>query len=141
MTDNEMKNLHQSFHQIESQKQLMASEYQTNVGFLNQQLSKLTVKNETLNATIKSLHEDAFKTKKQFTEQILDIENRWKKERADADEERQKDKDQIEKLQDQNREAERVFKVKEKQLERAREKEEREKNKLQFMIEEMERDT
>ena len=45
MTDNEMKNLHQSFHQIESEKELMASEYQTNVGFLNQQLSKLTVKN------------------------------------------------------------------------------------------------
>lgn len=118
----------------------MASEYQTNVGFLNQQLSKLTVKNETLNATIKSLHEDAFKTKKEFTEMILDIENRWKKERAEVDEERQRDKEMIEKLQDSAREVERQFKVKEKQLERAKEKEEREKNKLQFMIEEMERD-
>lgn len=40
MTDNEIKNLHQSFHQIESEKELMTSEYQTNVGFLNQQLAK-----------------------------------------------------------------------------------------------------
>ena len=45
MNDNQMKNLHSSFHNIESEKELMASEYQTNVGFLNQQLSKLTVKN------------------------------------------------------------------------------------------------
>jgi hypothetical protein len=34
----------------------MTSEYQTNVGFLNQQLSKITVKNDTLNLTIKGLH-------------------------------------------------------------------------------------
>ena len=57
------------------------------------------------------------------------------------DEERQREKEMIEKLQDKGREIERAFKLKEKQLERAREKEEREKNKLQFMIEEMERDT
>ena len=35
----------------------MTTEYQTNVGFLNQQLSKLNVKNEVLNSTVKSLHE------------------------------------------------------------------------------------
>jgi predicted transcriptional regulator len=45
ITDNEVKNLHQSLHQIESEKELMVNEYQTNVGFLNQQLSKLTLKN------------------------------------------------------------------------------------------------
>ena len=45
MNDNELKNLHQSFHQIQSEKEIMTSEYQTNVGFLNQQMSKMTVKN------------------------------------------------------------------------------------------------
>jgi hypothetical protein len=45
MNDNEIKNLHQSFHQIESEKEIMTNEYQTNVGFLNQQYAKLTVKN------------------------------------------------------------------------------------------------
>ena len=64
MTDNETKNLHQSLHQIESEKELMSSEYQTNVGFLNQQLSKMTVKNEILNSTVKNLHEEIVKTKK-----------------------------------------------------------------------------
>jgi len=40
-----MKNLHQSMNQIESDKEIMTTEYQTNVGFLNQQMSKMTVKN------------------------------------------------------------------------------------------------
>ena len=57
MNDNQMKNLHQSLGQIESEKELMTTEYQTNVGFLNQQMSKMTVKNEILNATVKNLHE------------------------------------------------------------------------------------
>jgi Na+/phosphate symporter len=47
----------------------------------------------------------------------------------------------VEKLQDELRDKERQYKIKEKHLERLREKEEREKNKLQFIIEEMERDT
>lgn len=45
----------------------MTSEYQTNVGFLNQQMSKMTVKNEILNATVKTLHEEIVKTKKEYT--------------------------------------------------------------------------
>jgi hypothetical protein len=45
MNENETKNLHQSFHQIESEKELMSSEYQTNVGFLNQQIAKMTLGN------------------------------------------------------------------------------------------------
>lgn len=86
MTDNEIKNLHQSFHQIESEKELMTSEYQTNVGFLNQQLAKETVKNETLNTTVKGLHEEIVRIKKEYTELIQDIENRWKEERKQYDE-------------------------------------------------------
>lgn len=78
INENEMKNLHQSFHQIESQKELMTSEYQTNVGFLNQQLSKLTVKNETLNVTVKGLQEEVVRIKKEYTQLIQDIEARWK---------------------------------------------------------------
>jgi hypothetical protein len=45
----------------------MTSEYQTNVGFLNQQLSKLTVKNETLNVTVKGLQEEVVRIKKEYT--------------------------------------------------------------------------
>jgi len=45
---------------------------------LNQQLSKLTVKNEILNTTVKNLHEEIVKTKKEYTEVIQDIENRWR---------------------------------------------------------------
>lgn len=63
----------------------MTSEYQTNVGFLNQQLSKLTVKNDTLNLTVKGLHEEIVRIKKEYTELIQDIENRWKEERRQYD--------------------------------------------------------
>jgi hypothetical protein len=44
-------------------------------------MSKMTVKNEILNATVKSLHEEIVKTKHEYTELIQDIENRWKEER------------------------------------------------------------
>ena len=43
MNASELKNLHQSFHKIESEKELMSNEYQANVGFLNQQIAKLSV--------------------------------------------------------------------------------------------------
>ncbi len=139
--DNETKNLHQSFHQIESEKELMASEYQTNVGFLNQQISKMTVKNDSLNATVKGLHEEIVRIKKEYTELMQELELKWKAERKEYEEERQNDRERVEKVQDEQREKERQWKIREKQLERLREKEEREKSKLQFIIEEMERDT
>ena len=72
---------------------------------------------------------------------IQDLENRWKEERREMEAEREREREKIEKMLDNEREREREWRVKEKQLERAREKEEREKDKLQFIIEEMERDT
>ena len=49
MNASEMKNMHESFHKIETEKEVMTHEYQTNVGFLNQQISKLTSANEIKN--------------------------------------------------------------------------------------------
>jgi len=45
VNDNEVKNLHQSFHKIESEKEVMTTEYQANVGFLNNQIAKQTAIN------------------------------------------------------------------------------------------------
>jgi hypothetical protein len=56
MNDKEVKNLHQSFHKIESEKEVMSTEYQANVGFLNNQISKQTATNESKNEQIKKLH-------------------------------------------------------------------------------------
>lgn len=39
---NEMKVLHESFHKIESEKEAMSTGYAENIGFLDQQLKKLT---------------------------------------------------------------------------------------------------
>ena len=100
MTDNEMKNLHQSLNQIESDKEIMTTEYQTNVGFLNQQMSKMTVKNEILNSTVKNLHEEIVKTKHEYTELIQDLENRWKEERREMEAEREREREKIEKMAD-----------------------------------------
>lgn len=36
-------------------------------------MSKMTVKNEILNSTVKNLHEEIVKTKKEYTELIQDI--------------------------------------------------------------------
>ena len=105
-----------SLAQLASEKEAMHSEHQANTAFLNQQLSKLTVKNETLNLTVKGLHEEIVRTKKEYTELIQDIENRWKEERKQYDEERQNEREKIEKLQDELRDRDRQFKIKEKHL-------------------------
>lgn len=51
----------------------MSSEYQSNVGFLNQQISKMTVANETLNATIKGLHEETVRVRREYTEAMQEL--------------------------------------------------------------------
>ena len=52
----------------------------------------MTVKNEILNSTVKNLHEEIVKTKKEYTELIKDIETRWKEERKEQELEKQKER-------------------------------------------------
>ena len=49
MNTGELKDLHESFHKIEVEKESLASEYQNNITFMTHQISKLTVANETKN--------------------------------------------------------------------------------------------
>jgi hypothetical protein len=52
----ELKSLHESFHMITSEKEIMASEYQSNVTFLNQQIAKLNTISEIKTKEITKLH-------------------------------------------------------------------------------------
>jgi len=51
----------------------MTSEYQTNVGFLNQQISKLTSSNELKNNEIKQLIEEISQLKNAYADNIKDL--------------------------------------------------------------------
>jgi hypothetical protein len=53
----EMKNLHESFHKINSEKESIESEYQKNITNLHLQLSKANATNELKTSEIKKLHE------------------------------------------------------------------------------------
>ena len=53
---------------------MMAGEYQNNVGFLNQQIAKLTSHNEMKNNEIRKLHEEIAHLKSTFAETIKDLE-------------------------------------------------------------------
>lgn len=81
MNQNEMKTLHESFHKIETEKESMTSEYQANVGFLNQQIAKLTSNNEVKNNEIKMLHDEIALVKRHNAQNVKDIEDRWREER------------------------------------------------------------
>ena len=61
-----MKDLHESFHKIEVEKEAAASEYQNNITFMTQQIAKLTTQNETKNAELKKLYEELHEAKKKF---------------------------------------------------------------------------
>lgn len=65
---------------------------------------------------MKGLHEEIVRIKKEYTELIQDIENRWKEERKQYDDERQNEREKIEKLQDEMRDRDRQYKIKEKHL-------------------------
>ena len=56
----------------------MTNEYQANVGFLNQQIAKLTSNNELKNAEIKRLHEEIAHLKSTYAENIKDLELKWR---------------------------------------------------------------
>ena len=59
----------------------MTNEYQTNVGFLNQQVAKLTSANELKNYEIKQLHQEIANLKRTYAENIKDLQLKWKQER------------------------------------------------------------
>lgn len=80
-----MKHLHESFHKIETEKEMMTSQYQANVGFLNQQIAKLTSNNELKNNEIKKLHEEIAELKNHYADNIKDLELKWKQERKDRE--------------------------------------------------------
>ena len=61
----------------------MTNEYQANVGFLNQQISKLTSSNEQKNNEIKQLIEEISQLKNAYADNIKDLELKWKQERKD----------------------------------------------------------
>jgi hypothetical protein len=69
---------------------MMTNEYQANVGFLNQQIAKLTSNNELKNNEIKQLHEEIANIKSSYADNIKDLELKWKQERKDREEERER---------------------------------------------------
>ena len=121
----EMKNLHASFHKIETEKEAITSEYQANVGFLNQQIAKLTSNNEIKNNEIKKLHEEIAHLKATYAENIKDLELKWRQERKDREEEKERERNRREALEEDFRVKEREWKNRERQLEREKEKAER----------------
>jgi uncharacterized phage infection (PIP) family protein YhgE len=122
---NEMRNLHTSFHNIETEKELMTDEYQTNVGFLNQQIAKLSSNTELKNAEIKKLQEEIVELKAQYSESIKDMDQRWKQERNDREQELETGRKRREEREEEFRVKEREWKLSERQLEREKEKLER----------------
>ena len=61
-----MKDLHESFHKIEVEKENLSSEYQKNITFMTQQIAKLTTANEVKNTELKKLYEELHNAKKKF---------------------------------------------------------------------------
>lgn len=53
----QINNIQETLAQLASEKEALNSEYQANIAFLNQQLSKLTTSNELKNNEIRELHE------------------------------------------------------------------------------------
>lgn len=51
----EIKYLHESFHKIEEQKESMATGYQQNISFMDQQIKKLTASIQLKQINIRSL--------------------------------------------------------------------------------------
>lgn len=84
----ELKNLHESFHKIEVEKESLTSEYQNNITFMTQQIAKLTSANEVKNAEVKKLYEELHETKRRYEEQIREADAKHKKERKERDEEK-----------------------------------------------------
>lgn len=52
----EINNLQQSLSKVANEKETMSNEYQSNITFLNQQITKLTASNELKNNEIRELH-------------------------------------------------------------------------------------
>lgn len=74
----EMKNLHESFHKIETEKESMTNEYQTNVAFLTQQVAKLQGTIDLKNTEIKQINEELAMNKRHHADSIREMEENWK---------------------------------------------------------------
>lgn len=70
----------------------MASEYQNNIGFMTQQIAKLTAANETKNTELKKLYEELHDTKKKFEDDLKEMDQRMKNERKSYEEEKERDR-------------------------------------------------
>lgn len=125
MNSNEMKVLHESFHKIESEKEAMTTGYQENIGFLDQQLKKMTASLELKQAEIRTLQDELDYVKRTSQEDIRDLENKWKSERREREADRERDRIEFDKEEDKWRAKEKEWRARERQLEREREKEER----------------
>lgn len=67
----------------------MASDYQTNVTFLNQQLAKLNSISEIKTKEITKLHEEIHSLKITYEERLSEWEAKYRKERREREEERE----------------------------------------------------
>ena len=65
-----MKNLHESFHKIETEKENISTDYQANVGFLNQQIAKLQANNDLKNTEISQLREEISMIKRHHADAV-----------------------------------------------------------------------
>ena len=59
----------------------MTNEYQGNVGFLNQQIAKLTTSCDLKNKEIRQLHQEIADIKRNYAESIREMDQKWKNER------------------------------------------------------------
>jgi transducin (beta)-like 1 len=111
------------------EKESMSTEYQANITFLNQQITKLIASNELKNNEIRELHEYIALLKKEQFESLKELEMKWKNERKERENEREKERALREKVEGELMEKEKEWKNRERELERDIEKERREKNK------------
>ena len=140
LNTSELKNLHESFHKIEVEKENMVHEYSTNTTFMTQQITKLTASNDAKNAEIKKLQDQLYETKQHYENEMKELNSQMREERRDRDDEREHDRKEREQLADRLVTSEREFKATEKRLTRERDREMRENSKKGFVIEELERD-
>ena len=140
LNTSELKNLHESFHKIEVEKENMVHEYSTNTTFMTQQITKLTASNDAKNAEIKKLQDQLYETKQHYENEMKELNSQMREERRDRDDERERDRKEREQLADRLVTSEREFKATEKRLTRERDREMRENSKKGFVIEELERD-
>jgi len=100
----------------------MASEYQSNVTFLNQQITKLNTISEIKTKEITKLHEEIHTMKITYEERLVEWESKYRRERKEREDEREQERVQRDKLNERLEDQEREFKNQMRRIEREREK-------------------